>query len=382
MMGNSDVEERVNASRESLHGSEYMEWFKTSSQARFNLSVSGVRNLRLRDFPIPLKNIELELTGPGGYGYEPLQKRIAGKAGVSTDCVVATSGASMANHLVMALLAEPGSEFLIEHPTYELLVSTARYLGADVRRFRRPPIDFCLSAEEVERSVTDRTRLIVLTDLHNPSSAPADDASLREVGDIALRVGAHVLVVEAYADARFDPDRRCAFHLGPQFITTTSLTKVYGLGGLRCGWVVARPEMAKKLWKLNNLFAAVAPHITELLSVVALDHLDIIGARSRELLERNRRVLNEFLASRDDLEAKPHGSGTISFPRWIRGNTDPLCALLQARYDTSVGPGRFFGLSEHVRIGIGMETSTLVEGLERLGQALDGLAGTRVKIED
>ncbi|HEV2764808.1 MAG TPA: aminotransferase class I/II-fold pyridoxal phosphate-dependent enzyme [Pyrinomonadaceae bacterium] len=353
--------------------SEYMLWAKTRSQARFNLASSGLQNYPLAGLPVRLE--DLELSGPNWYGYEPLQGALASKCGVPAECVVAAQGTSMANHLVMAALVEPGEEVLIEHPTYELLVTLARYLGAEVRRFaRRFEQGFQLDPEELARSVGPRTRLIVLTNLHNPSGAFADEATLRRVGEIARGVGAHVLVDEVYLDALFEEAPPTAFHLGEEFVVTSSLTKVYGLSGLRCGWVLARPELAERLWRLNDLFGVIPAHAAERLSCVALANLGRVSAHARELLETNGRALNNFLSTREDLDALPHRFGTVSFPRLKRGRAGELCALLAEKYETSVVPGRFFELPEHFRVGVGGDTGELTEGLERLGRALDELA--------
>jgi hypothetical protein len=353
--------------------SDYMLWAKTRSQARFNLASSGLVNYPLRGLPLKLE--DLELSGPSYYGYEPLQEALARKNKVPAACVVAAAGTSMANHLAMAALVRPGDEVLIEHPTYELLIATAGYLGAQVKSFsRRAEEGFRLDPEEIERRMTGRTRLIVLTNLHNPTSVLAPEDSLRRVGEIARRKGAHVLVDEVYLDALFERAPRSAFHLGEEFLATSSLTKVYGLSGLRCGWILANEELALRLWRLNDLFGVIPAHAAERLSVLALAHLDRIADWSRQLLETNRALLNSFFGSRADISCKEHEQGTVAFPRWNQGDSDGLCALLAQKYETSVVPGRFFGMSEHFRIGIGCETATLEGGLERLGRALDGLA--------
>ncbi|HKP72684.1 MAG TPA: aminotransferase class I/II-fold pyridoxal phosphate-dependent enzyme, partial [Pyrinomonadaceae bacterium] len=261
---------------------------------------------------------------------------------------------------------------LIEHPTYELILSAAQYLGAQVKRFPRPfSRQFQIDPSEVERAITPRTKLVVLANLHNPSSALTSDETLTQIGDIARRVGARVLVDEVYLDTVFDRTPRSAFHLGEHFISTNSLTKAYGLSGLRCGWILAAPDVAARMWRLNDLFGAVQPHPAERLSVVAFSRLDEIRAGSRALLDANRAVLNQFLASRDDLETIPHAHGTVTFPRLGVGSVDELCELLRKKYETTVVPGRFFEMPEHFRLGICCDTATLAGGLERLGAALD-----------
>lgn len=351
--------------------SPYLEWAKLRARARFDLATSGVANYPLAELPACLE--DLELSGPDYYGYEPLLRRLATKCGVPAECIVTATGTSLANHLAMAATFEPGDEVLIEQPTYEPLVTTARYLGAELRRFpRRFEEGFRVAPGEIERHLTPRTRLIVLTNLHNPSGAFADEATLQQVGELARSTGAHVLVDEVYLEMAFERAPRSTFHLGEEFVATNSLTKVYGLSGLRCGWVLAAPELARRMWRLNDLYGVIPAHPAERLSVVALDHLDRVAARARRLLEANRRLLDGFLASRKDLRVAQPEFGTIIFPQLLRGSVDTFSTQLGDKYETSVAPGRFFEMPEHFRIGIGAETATVAAGLERLAAALDG----------
>jgi aspartate/methionine/tyrosine aminotransferase len=351
-----------------------MLWAKTGSQARFNLASSGLANFPLARLALKLE--DLELSGRSYYGYEPLQHALAGRLAAPVSSIVAATGTSMANHLAMAAIIEPGDEVLIERPTYELLVSAAQYLGASVKRFERRFEDgFRLDPAEVERCLTKSTRLVVLTNLHNPSSAFADEQALRQLGEMARKVGARVLVDEVYLDALFAQAPRSAFHLGQEFVTTSSLTKIYGLSGLRCGWILADDELAQKMWRLNDLFGVIPSHAAERLSCIALHQMPDIVAHARGVLETNGALLNSFFASRDDLEVRRHEHGTIAFPRLSQGSVDALCALLAGKYETSVVPGRFFEMPQHFRIGIGGETGSVAEGLRRLGLALDELRG-------
>ncbi len=350
--------------------SEYMKWAKLCSQAKFNLANSGVIGYSLRGLPARIE--DLEINGPSVYGYKPLLGAIAQKSGAAIENVVTANGASMANFMVLAATIEPGDEILIEHPTYELLASAARFLGADVKQFsRRFENGFQIELEEVQALVSNRTSLIVLTNLHNPSNAFLSDSTLKAIGDIAAEANARVMVGEIYLDALFENTPPSAFHLGPQFVCTNSLTKIYGLSGLRCGWILAEPEFATRLWRMNDLMANHAPHVSEKLSCLALEHLDLIRERTRHFLDTNHVTWQDFVDSRADLDALRLSHGTISFPRLRNGNVDELCEILRNEYQTTVVPGRFFGMPENFRVGMGCEPDLFAEGVKNIGAAMD-----------
>lgn len=348
--------------------SDYMHWAKNQRPVTYALSSSEVAHFPLDRLPISLA--DLELTGASHYRYRPLREAIAAKEGVTPDQVVAADGTSMANMLAMAALIAPGDEVLVEQPTYEPLLGVARFLGARLTRFqRRPEAGFALEPEAVRRAVTPSTRLILLTNLHNPSSAFAADHVLREIGAL----GPIVLVDEVYRDSASDPPPPSAVHLGPNFVVTNSLTKVYGLSGLRCGWILASPELAERMWRLNELFGVAQAHADERLSCIALANLGRIAEGTHELLARNRALGNAFFASRSDVECAPLAGGITAFPRLVSGGPEALDALLREHYDTSIVPGRWFESPDHFRIGLGAATPMIEEGLTRLGRGLDAL---------
>jgi aspartate/methionine/tyrosine aminotransferase len=359
--------------RRTESASPYIDWVKTQPRAKYNLATSGVANYALADLPVRLE--ELEISGPSWYGYAPLQERLAHHAGVPEECVVSSIGTSMANFLAYSGVIESGDDVLIEHPAYGPMLEAAEFLGGNVQRFhRRFENNFAVDPSEMERAFTPRTRLVVLTNLHNPSGAFLSTQTLTVIGEIARQRGARVMVDEVYLEMFFDPSIRSAFHLGETFLITSSLTKVYGLSGLRCGWILAAPELARRMWRVNDLFGNIPAHTAELLSVIALDNLPKIAARSKSLLTSNRRLLDQFLESRKDLEALRPPVGTVVFPRLTRGNANDFFTLLREKYETAVVPGRFFEMPEHFRIGIGGDTETLHIGLERLSAALDEYA--------
>lgn len=352
--------------------SEYMHWAKNQPRVRFNLASSEVAHFCLDRLPISIADLELD--GASHHRYPPLRQAIADKCGVPCECVVAADGTSMANMLAMAALIEPGDDVLIERPTYEPILAAARFLGARIERFERPAdAGFRLDPAKVERAITPRTRLIILTNLHNPSSAYADEQVLRAIGDLAATPDARVLVDEVYLDAAFSEAPRPALHLGRHFVCTSSLTKVYGLSGLRCGWILAQPDLAERMWRLNELFGVSQAHPAERLSCIALAHLAEVAAGMPALLDRNRGLVNAFVANRDDLDCASVTAGITAFPRWCGGDADRLHALLGGRYDTSIVPGRWFEMPDHFRIGLGGPSDLLEAGLACLGAALDEL---------
>lgn len=341
--------------------SEYMNWAKTRAPVRYNLASSEVPHFRMDRWAID--PAELELDGASHYRYPPLREAIAAKEGVASECVVMADGTSMANMLAMAALIAPGDEVLIEHPAYEPMVAAASHLGAKIRRFARRGPDFAIDPETIDGSC----RLVILTNLHNPTGNLADEATLRAIG---ARTDAHILIDEVYRDSAI-PAQRTAALLGDRFVCTSSLTKVHGLSGLRCGWILAAPELAEKMWRLNELFGVSQAHQAERLACIALARLAEVDSGTPALLARNRALANAFFASRDDLEVAPMTSGITCFPRRPRGDVDLLNERLRADYDTSIVPGCFFGLADHFRIGVGNPTDIVEAGLERLGAALD-----------
>jgi aspartate/methionine/tyrosine aminotransferase len=349
--------------------SAYMHWAKTCGRARFNLASSGVA-------PFPLRELEadldaMEINGDNSYGYRPLQEAIASHCGVNPDCVVEAAGTSMANHLVMGTILEPGDEVLLEFPAYGPLIDLANYFRVDLKRFhRREENDWAIDTDEIRRAVSNRTKLIILTNPHNPTSAIMPDEIPEEIGRIAEGVGAHVLVDEVYLDTDYAGRPRSSFHLGSRFVITNSLTKAYGLSGLRCGWILSEPALAGRIRKFNDIFSATPVHPGEFLSVAAFKKLPLLRQRAKALVDADRATLTQFVARAETLSVIPTSSGTTFFPRLRTGETEKFVERLRDEFETSVVPGRFFEMPDHFRIGMGVDNAMFAEGLSRIGRAL------------
>jgi aspartate/methionine/tyrosine aminotransferase len=344
----------------------YIEWAKLRSSARFNLATSGVENFPLRELPARIE--DLEITGPGLYGYSELRERLVRKTGAPDESLVLSIGTSMANFIALGALIESGDDVLIEQPTYQPMLHIAEWLGAKVRRVPRDPANaWKIDINHLRKLVRPETKLIVLSNLHNPSSGLIAEDEMRAIGAL----GPRVFVDEVYLEAMFDQPQRSAFSLGDNFTITNSLTKAYGLSGLRCGWILTQPDLVSSMHALVDLTYGVPAHSAERLSVIALDHLSHIAQRARDLLAHNRKLVNAFLAAHEaQLECAPSEFGTCVAPHLRNGSVDEFCDVLRNEFETSVVPGHFFEAPEHFRIGLGGPTEILEPGLERIASAL------------
>jgi aspartate/methionine/tyrosine aminotransferase len=356
--------------------SDYMNFAKLGTAARFGLASSGVADCVMSDLGADVG--DLALHGSNSYGYPPLVEAVAGRFAVPTECVVMPGGgASFANHLALAALISPGDAVLIEDPTYELILRTLEYLQARVTRFDlKLEDDWALHPATVAGRITPETRLVVLTNLHNPTGALAAPETIAAVAEAAAAVGAMVLIDEVYLELLFEDGRAfTAFRPEGNIVVTSSLTKAYGLSGLRCGWILAPAPIAEKMRRLNDLFASLPAHVAEQLGVVAFQRLPALRARATAILDENRAAYREILGGHPALQQIVFDHGTTVFPRVAggEGSGDRLFRTLMDRFETSLVPGRFFGRSEHVRIGLSHNPATTREGLLRVRAALDEL---------
>jgi aspartate/methionine/tyrosine aminotransferase len=281
----------------------------------------------------------------------------------------------MVNFLVMAALLAPGDRMLVESPAYEPMYRSAELVGSGVDFFeRRYEEAYRVDPERVAAALTPRTRLVLITNLHNPSGAFTDEPTLREVGRVAEQAGARVLVDEVYLDTAADGPVRPAAARSPVFISTSSLTKSYGLAGLRCGWVLAAPDVAERVRRARDIVDGTGAFPAERLSVLAFSMLDRLAQRARGILAANGAAAGEFLARHPELEFVLPGAGTVVFPR-LRGVADagPFVEKLAQQFQTDVVPGHFFQAPAHFRLGFGGRPEDLAAGLAQLGKALVAL---------
>ena len=351
--------------------SSYLEWAKAHGNVTYNLAISGVPPL---DVSLVSPSVDdFTMVTDNEYGWPPLLERIAKRYDVGSECVVLAHGTSMANHLACAMVLEPGDEVLLETPGYDPLRVVPEYLQCDVRTFERREEDgYRLDMDRIERALTPRVRLVMISNLHNPSGALTQRRELELLAALADTYDVRVLVDEVYLEwlHGLKTEPHSAINISPRFVTTRSLTKAYGLGPLRAGWILAEAALADRMKRLNGLFTSSMSHPTERLAARVLDNAQQLLESQRERVARNRKTVTAFVEGNPKLSWARPEAGTVGFVRLKVGDVEHLVGGLLAEYDTLVVPGHFFGAPDHFRIGYGIDAVVLEEGLKRLGAAL------------
>jgi aspartate/methionine/tyrosine aminotransferase len=300
-------------------------------------------------------------------GTDELKSAISDMSGADPENIFVTSGASEANFLVCAALLSPEDDVLVERPVYEPLASIPIGLGSKVMYVDRRPPDFPLDLEVVEDSITPATKLLVITNLHNPSGALITDDVMKGLSEIAHDRGVRVLCDEIFKDFAPAPPKD-AFSFGGKMISTVGISKFYGTGGFRVGWVLAEKDVLEKCRRVREHMAVTSCSFGENAAVALLQERAKVVARNREVLERNSRTVAEW-ANKEGIELLPWAGANVCFPELPLEDTLRFSKRLLDK-GVLVSPGEFFGLAGHVRIGFGCDNATLQEGLGRISEAL------------
>lgn len=359
----------------SFNPAPYLRWAKVRPRVTHDLASSGLLPVTTAELLGDVKARDaFEITGPSDEGFLPLREAIGARYGLNADHITIAAGAAGANFQSFLALVKAGDEVVIETPGYDPLIAAVRALGARVVLFERKwEHGFAVDPAAIRSAMTPATTLIVISNAHNPSGAMAGDAVLREVGAIARAHHARVLVDEVYAEALHDDGAMPmpAATLGDEFVSTSSLTKAYGLAGLRCGWIVASPEVSKRIRITRDVIDGSGAFIAESVAHIALRDIDRLRARARRILGDNFAALKAMITSHPKLEWVEPVAGTTAFPR-VRGldDTTSFVDTLIRDYDTVVVPGHFFQAPAHIRIAFGGDHAKFRAALAQLDRAL------------
>jgi len=350
----------------------YMTWAKHHPPARHDLRGSNLLHCTLEDLPGWREGFEVH--AHNDEGYPPLVEAIARRYGVDTGRVATATGAAGASFLALGALIRPGDTVLAEWPGYDPMAGAAHFLGAHVLTFERPrESGFRIDPDRIAHELTPDTRVILLTNLHNPTGVHTDAETLEAVAEMASAIGAKVLVDEVYLEAARGVDTRPAATRHEALVSVSSLTKSFGLAGLRLGWMLADPGTVERARRVRDVVdgSGVAP--SERLGVAAFGHIDALLARARAILEPAWALVKSFVESRAELEwVAPAVGSCVAFPHLLGADDAyPFVEMARVKHGVGVVPGRFFGAPAHFRIAMGGRPEVLAVGLEALGTALD-----------
>jgi aspartate/methionine/tyrosine aminotransferase len=319
---------------------------------------------------------------PLGYsearGTEELRTALAATYQSATpEEVLVTTGAIEANFLLSSVLISPGDHVVAVYPAYQQLYSVPRGLGAEVSLWRVGEGDdgYWFDIDELERLISPKTRVVIVNTPHNPTGAVLSLDDLNRVYALAEAAGAYLIVDEAYrwldipGGIALAPPAR---DLGPRAISVGTLSKPFGLPGLRLGWLVAPAEVAAACWAHRDYISLSPGKLSDALAVLALRHIDEVRARNHRIVAENLAVAEGWFAAHADLVSwTPPRAGLLALMRYVVDIPSlDLSNLLAERYGVLLVPGSAFGYEGHLRLGVGQTPSIFAEGLDRVATCL------------
>jgi len=352
---------------------------------RNNLSESSYTDTLLRDLPGRDDLRDLALCYGSHQGHEGLRGLIAKEHAtlkadhmpLEADHVLLTMGAAGALFILATSLLEKGDELIVVHPNYATNIETPRAIGAALRtiglRFEE---GFAPDISRIEKAITPKTRYISVTHPHNPTGVCLTNDQLQQLADIAENKGIYVLVDETYRDMVFGEQLPPAATWSPRIISISSLSKTYGLPGLRVGWIICRDAgLMETFLAAKEQIHICGPVLEEELAYRYLQHRHAHLTRIREDIRGKFRIMKDWMLRGEEWEwIEPQG-GCVCFPRLRRPHdidVEVFYRVLLDRYGTYVGPGHWFDMPDHyMRIGFGWPSAgSLEEGLSAMSKAV------------
>ena len=356
----------------SFHKIAYLEWARHHmGTVRCDLARSNIRGLSRQEFDFTVEDVHTGYVDESGQ--PALRTLIGDRYGIGPERVFISNGATMGIYLACAASIEHGDEVLLEAPNYEPLYRIPQHLKASIKAFeRRFDRGWQVDLEEFERRVSRGTKAVLMTNLHNPSGTATNPDKMLTIGQIARDHGARVIVSEVYLDSCFETGHKPAVTFGDHMVSIGSLSKVFGLGGLRVGWIAASEEFIRRIHVVQDYIAGGVSGASQSLALKALSMADVLAARCRKIVQDNLKILSDWLRKRPDLAWVEPVGGTVALVK-LPGTLDAmeLSNHLREKHATLVVPGEFFWLRGFIRLSLGGEEETLKTGLKHLGTALD-----------
>lgn len=286
--------------------------------------------------------------------------------------IVNTCGGTEANFLVFLSLLDRKSEIIIEKPGYEPLWKTPHLLKAQPVFWERKFEDeFTIDINRLQSLITKKTKMIVLTNLHNPSGVLLSRNKIKEISKLALDHDITVLVDEIFLDG-VEEKYQSSWGL-PNVIITSSVAKIHGLCGLRSGWIIASEHLTRELLHAKAHTTIASPYLSETITAQALNHAKPqLITRFQKKAKENKKIVSEWIEKNTDIiDWVPPDAGIICFPKYhISISSIALSEYLFSKYKVLISPGEFFNQESHLRLGFGIDAETLSEGLHFLAKGI------------
>lgn len=346
------------------------------STIQYNLAESSVTDVRFSELALDLNDLVLAY---GDHLGKPELRALltSGAPPLHPDHVLLTVGAAAALFIVATSLLQPGDHMLVVYPNYATNIETPRQIGADYEWFRLSFEDnFALDVEALAARIRPNTRYVSITVPHNPTGAMITEAQLRQLIAAVEARGCLLLVDETYREMGYDAVLPPAASLSPSVISVSSLSKTYGLPGIRLGWLMTQNAnlMQTFLAAKEQIFISTSV-LDEEVAYQYLLHKDAHLARIRADIARKLSIIREWIAKEPLMEwVEPQG-GVVCFPRIkpdLPIDLDRFYDTLNGKYKTMVGPGHWFEYDRrHMRVGFGWTgDDELRGGLENISHAL------------
>jgi aspartate/methionine/tyrosine aminotransferase len=286
---------------------------------------------------------------------------------VSIDRILTTNGAIGANFLSLFTLVEPGDEVVSIIPTYQQHYSIPESLGAQVKIMQlKPDNNFLPDIEELRSMVSEKTKMICLNNPNNPTGALLPEEELMKIIKIASSVDAYVLCDEVYRHLNHKPGYAPSIvDLYEKGISTSSMSKVFSLAGLRLGWVVAPLEVIERIYDMRHYNIISCGMIDEMIGARALVNKDKILERNTAIVQTNSAILDRWIQSEVHIHYVTPEAGTTALLYYDMdiSSTD-LCHDMMQKTGLMMVPGDCFDMGKCLRVGYAFNSRELEEGLE------------------
>ena len=353
-----------------------------------NLADSSVKCLTTREWLTEAEQQRLLDTGlfyPQVNGTTELRRAIAALyPNAAPENVLVTVGAAQANSMVAATLLSPGDEVIVVSPGYRQIWGLAKSMGCEVRELQlRSENDWRPNLDELDELVTPGTRLVSVVNPNNPTGIAFTEAEMSRIVAACDRVGAWLHADEVYRGTeRSGPETPSFWGRYSRLVCTGSVSKAYGLAGLRIGWLISDPATIEELWRRHEYatIAAAAPSMTLATMALQPEKRARLVERQRALSRAGYAVLDEWMSSQNAAASgrftmRPSVATCIAFLRYdIPVPSLDVAEHIRRTQSVLVAPGSFLGAEQHLRVTVGYDAEKVRGALERIGAAVGELA--------